>query len=101
MRSWEAHHLVMKQILLPLRHRRSPIAMQITKVASLQQREGTASSRAVIPSAGVLSARLQAVPSRRCNNTSEFLAIPELLACVLLLLCASFAQTANSTANSA
>jgi LmbE family N-acetylglucosaminyl deacetylase len=90
----------MKQILLPLRHRRSPIAMQSTKVASLYRRDGTASSRAVIASAGVLSARLEAVPSRRCNNTSEFLAIPRLLACVLLLLCASFAQTAHSTANS-
>ena len=72
--------------------------MQITKPASLHEWQGTASSRAVNSRAGAPSARLEAVPSR---NPEKFLAIPRLLACVFLLLCACFAQTANSTANSA
>ncbi|HEY4661547.1 MAG TPA: PIG-L family deacetylase, partial [Terriglobales bacterium] len=71
--------------------------MQITRVASLPGREGTACSRAVISRAGALSARLEAAPSR---NAKKFLAIPRLLACVFLLLGASYAQTTNSTANS-
>jgi hypothetical protein len=52
----------MKQILLPLRHRRSPIAMQITRVASLNEREGTAYSRAVNSRAGAPSAVLGPLP---------------------------------------
>src|SRR5579872_58479 len=88
----------MKQILLPLGQSSSPIAMQITKPASLHEWQGTASSRAVNSRAGAPSARLEAVPSR---NPEKFLAIPRLLACVFLLLCACFAQTANLTANSA
>ncbi|HXF12771.1 MAG TPA: PIG-L family deacetylase, partial [Terriglobales bacterium] len=41
------------------------------------------------------------MPSRRSTYTNTFLSIPALLACVFLLLCASFAQTPNSGATSA
>jgi LmbE family N-acetylglucosaminyl deacetylase len=75
--------------------------MQTPKVAALQQREGIASSRAVLSLTDVLSPRLEAVSSRRWNNKNKFRAIPRLFACVFLLLCACFAQTATSSAKSA
>jgi LmbE family N-acetylglucosaminyl deacetylase len=72
--------------------------MQITRVASLQEREGTASSRAATSPAEVLSAPLEHVPFR---NITKILAIARQMACVFLLLGISSAQTASSATNSA
>ncbi len=73
--------------------------MQTKKAAFLQEPEGTASSRAEISPRRELSARIEAVPSRRSNCSND--SISALLACILLLLGTSFAQTANSGANPA
>lgn len=91
----------MRQILLPLVRGCSPITMQITRIAFLQEREGPASSRAVVSRARALSARLEAAPSRGTNYTNASLAIPVLLACLFLLPGSCFAQTANSGKNPA
>jgi len=84
----------MKQILLPLNHGSSPIAMKST---SLQEREGTAFSHADNALVEENTARLEAVPSRRSQYASIFLPIPVLLVCVFLFLGTSLAQTANPT----